>query len=156
MARMPNVRRNRPDGHRGEVQLSLLPEAGAVDIEAASWESELVDRWGHARVVVRLISCWTGEKGWQVGWYVRLDAAGDEWHPSNPKAHLRMANYPWYRLDDLPTSTRFGIAAGEAARAAKIVLAQMLEYADDAAAAEAARVLSDRIEVQARAWLSEA
>ena len=36
MSRMPNVRRHRPDGWRGEVQLSLFlvdPEALACDVE---------------------------------------------------------------------------------------------------------------------------
>lgn len=46
------------------------------------------------------------------------------------------------------------MAAANAGRAVKIVLAQMLEYADDEAAAQAARGISDLVEIQARIWLT--
>lgn len=151
---MPTVYRHRSTGHRGEVQLSLLPETGSkINDHAAEWCGVLLDKWGHPRIVVRLISSWTAKLGWQVGWFIQLDNAVDEWHPSAPNAYKRMANYPWYRLDELPNSARFEIAAGAAARAVKIVLAQMLEYAMDGQASEEAVTISHRIEAQAQTWL---
>lgn len=150
---MPNIQRHRPTKHRGEVQLSLLPETcSKTNDQAAVWSGELLDKWGYPRVEVRLISSWTATQGWQVGWFVKLDGAVDEWHPSAPAAHKRMSNYPWYRLDKLPNSERFEVAAGVAARALKIVLAQMLESAADGQARDEATTLSERIEVQAQAW----
>lgn len=151
---MPNVQRRRPTGHRGEVQLSLLPEtSNKTNDHAAVWIGVLRDKWDYPRVEVRLISSWTAKHGWRVGWFIQLDKAVDEWHPSAPGAYKRMANYPWYRLDELPSADKFEVAAGVAARAVKIVLAQMLEYAGDEYAKDEALAISDRIEAQAQAWL---
>lgn len=154
MARMPNIQRHRPTGHRGEVQLSLLPETSRkANDYAAVWTGVLLDKWSRPRIEVRLISDWTSKHGWRIGWFVQLDNAVDEWHPSMPSAHLRIANYPWYRLDELPNSDHFEVAAGVAARALKIVLAQMLEYVADSQVTEEAAAISERIELQAQAWL---
>ncbi len=152
---MPNVYRSRPTGHRGEVQLSLLPETSSkINDQAAVWRGVLLDKWGHSRIVVRLISSWTAKIGWRVGWFVQLDNAVDEWHPSAPWEYRRMVQYPWYRLDDMPSADRFEVAAGVAARAVKIVLAQMFEYAEDGLSSEEARDISCQIEAQAQAWLT--
>lgn len=134
-------------------QLQLLPEDGGLNDHAARWIGSCVDKWNHPRIEVRLISRWTSEHAWQIGWFVRLDKALDEWHPSVPQAHLSMAHYPWYRLDELPKSTRFEIAAGTAARAVKIVLAQMREFAADDEAVADSMTISDQVESQAQAWL---
>lgn len=151
---MPKASRHSPVGHCHEMQLPLWPEAGgAIDNQAACWMSDLVDKWNCPRVEVRLISKWTSAVGWEVGWFARLDGALDEWHPSAPAAHRRINNFPWYRLDILPSSTQLAVASSVAGRAVKIVLAQMLEYASDVAGANAAREISERIESQARSWL---
>lgn len=151
---MPNVQRHRLTGHRDDVQLSLLPETSREPNDhAAAWIGVLRDKWNHPRVNVRLISSWTAKHGWRIGWFVQLDSAVDEWHPSAPDAYKRIAHYPWYRLDALPNSDHFEVAAGIAARGVKIVLAQMLEYAADGLSKDEVSVISDRIETQAQLWL---
>lgn len=151
---MPNVRRRRPDGHRGEVQLALFPEHPELNNHAACWTGKLRDKWKYPRIEVRLISMWTHKHGWQIGWFARVDQALDEWHPQSPTAYLRTANYPWYRPDSMPSSNRFEMAAGSAARAVKIVLAQMKEYTTDGDNAADLVTVSENIEAQAQAWLT--
>jgi hypothetical protein len=135
--------------------LDLFPEtmAHAPQLEHA-FRGSLVDAWDAARVNVRLIGLWsTDDAGWRVGWFVQLDHAVDEWHPAAEGRHRSMAQYPWYRLGELPRSGRFNVAAALAARAAKIVLEQMTPYAEDEAVVADARTLSEHIDTQARAWL---
>lgn len=133
----------------------LFPETAQTAAPiATSWTGQLADQWGHPRVALRLLSQWQEKTGlWHCGWFVQLDRAVDEWHPAHPHKHAAAASYPWYRLSELPCSRRFGIAAANAARAARIVLEQMQAYAEDAAGAQDARDLSDRVEAQARQWL---
>lgn len=115
---------------------------------------QLVDTWGYPRVTVRLVGLWSAQDaGWRVGWLAQLDRAVDEWHPANESKHLKMPNYPWYRLPELPRSRQFDVAAAAAGRAVKIVLEQMIQYTDDAGAIADARALSETIDAQARAWL---
>lgn len=119
------------------------------------WRSGLLDKWDHPRIEFRLIAKWDDVQGWLCGWLVRLDGALDEWHPSAPNEYKRHASYPWYRLDEMPRSNHFSLAAASAARAARIVLEQMLSYANDAACVEEARAISSQVEEQARAWLTD-
>lgn len=133
----------------------LFPETAGTLAEAAapSWTGAELDRWGHPRVIARLIPEWSERRGWVCGWFAQVDQALDEWHPGAADKHLRLAHYPWYRLDELPNSPRFAIAAGVAARALKIVLEQMASYAEDGDAAQDIRTVQEQIETQARAWL---
>ena len=132
----------------------LFPE---TTVKAApcvtEWRSKLLDKWGHPRIEFRLIGKWDEVQGWVCGWLVRLDGALDEWHPSAPNEYKRHVSYPWYRLDEMPRSDHFSLAAASAARAGKIVLEQMLAYANDGACVEEARAISGQVEEQARAWL---
>jgi hypothetical protein len=98
--------------------LDLFPEtmANAPQLERA-FQGKLFDTWGHARVSVRLIGMWsTADEGWRVGWFVQLDRAVDEWHPAAQDRHKSMAQYPWYRLGELPRSGRFDVAAANSGR----------------------------------------
>lgn len=136
--------------------LDLFPETGLkANACVTEWRSALLDKWGHSRIEFRLISKWDEVQGWVCGWLVRLDGALDEWHPSAPNEYKRHSSYPWYRLDEMPQSGHFNIAAASAARAGKIVLEQMLVYANDAACVEEARSISSQVEKQAMAWLSD-
>jgi hypothetical protein len=133
----------------------LFPETagGALQTRAPEWVGTARNRWGHPRVTARLVPEWDDHQGWKCGWFAQVDQAADEWHPRNPDAHRRLANYPWHRLDELPTSPRFATAAAIAARALKIVLEQMASYAEDGEAAQDIRTVQEQIETQARAWL---
>lgn len=129
--------------------LSNAPHLVGTTGPAPKWESELVDaKWGHPRIVVRLLPRWSTANGWVCGWFANVDNAVDEWMPG---AAVR-PNWPWYRPDTQPQSNRFEYAAASAARAVKIVLEQMIAYAE-LDAAPAVREISERIEVQARTWL---
>lgn len=119
---------------------------------APTWSGSMLDRWGAPLIVTRLVPAWSPAHGWQVGWYAQVDKCVDEWHPNAATKHLQLANYPWYRLDELPSSRSFAIAAGTAARAMKIVIEQMLSYVDQALHDEVHQV-QDAIERQAQAWL---
>lgn len=93
---MPKVSRQHVASLRGEAQMPLWPETnGAVNSHAASWVSDLVDRWESPRVEVRLVSRWTTLAGWEVGWFARVDGAMDEWHPAAPDAYRLVSNFPW-------------------------------------------------------------
>lgn len=126
-----------------------LPKAAPQGVE---WTGTTLNAHGDPRVTLRLIAKWS-EAGWTCGWFVMLDSALDEWHPAAPNEYRRHAHYPWYRLPEMPQSPRFAVAAAVAARAAKIVLHQMTEYALDQAAVADAHALSAQIEQQAQRWL---
>ena len=134
----------------------LFPETagGLAHAVVPSWTGTELDRWGHPRVTARLVPEWSERCGWVCGWFAQVDQAVDEWHPGAPDKHLRLAHYPWHRLDELPNSPRFAIAAGVAARALKIVLEQMVSYTDDPATVTDIRKVQELIETQARAWLT--
>lgn len=140
----------------GMDTLDLFPET--TDRAApcvTEWRSALLDKWGHPRIEFRLISKWDEGSGWVCGWLVRLDGALDEWHPSAPNEYKRHGQYPWYRLDEMPRSGHFSLAAASAARAGKIVLEQMLAYANDEVCVQEARAISSQVEAQAMTWLIE-
>lgn len=120
-----------------------------IDLTPIEYESEeLLDKWGHARVVVRLLPSWDANKGiWTVGWFCFVGTAVDEWVPGMGVA----PNWPWYRTDVQPSSTAYATACGSAARAVKIVIEQMLSYVDPECA-QAARRIEERLEEQARRW----
>lgn len=136
--------------------LDLFPETQpkATPI-TTEWQGKTLDKWGSPRITVRLIATWREPEGiWLCGWFVMLDRALDEWHPGAPDKHKAHASYPWYRTDVLPCSKHFDIAAAQAARGAKIVLAQMLPYAVDAEILADADEVSQTLERQAREWLT--
>ncbi len=132
----------------------LFPEtatnaSGAATVE---WHGKLLDKYAGPRATVRLITSWNQHKGWLVGWFCLLDKSVDEWHPSNPDAHRRHSNYPWYRLDQMPSSASYGVACGSAARAVKIVMEQMKSYCQPDLVPDVTE-LQQQIEQQAMAWL---
>jgi len=135
---------------------TLFPELDAIDKPALhEWSGRSVNKYGSPRVHVRILAIWHQHHGWMAGWFAQVDKALDEWHPSNPNAwRAHPGPYPWYRLDELPRSRQHDIAAGNAARAVKIVLEQMKAYAEDEAATQDTQQLQDDIERQARAWLT--
>lgn len=129
----------------------------ALPIEAIQWRGPSMCKWGHPRVEARLIPVWKSSTGWTVGWLAHAENCLDEWHPSNPNAWRSHACYPWYRLDEIPTSAVHSVACGSAARGLRIVLEQFLmsgymapELHDET------RRISEQIEAQAQAWLTSA
>lgn len=137
----------------------LFPEtldAGVVNAtpQAMRLHSERLDKWGHPVATLELITHWSAEHGWAVGWLVRLDNALDEWHPRAPDAWRRHSRYPWHRPDCMATSDSLAVAAGTALRAAKIVLAQMKTWvAPDFH--QAADLLMDKAEGLAQQLLTD-
>ncbi|WKB50556.1 hypothetical protein [Eleftheria terrae] len=139
---------------RGVEVLELFPETQERQEPVRfKWCGGVKDTWGHPRVEVHLMGLWFCTEGWRVGWMVRLDKALDEWYPGDPHRHAKYRDYPWYRLETMPTSTQLVLASAAAARAAKIVLAQMTAYSVDQAGVDDANRLSMEIEDQARRWL---
>jgi hypothetical protein len=136
------------------MTIDLFPETttAVADVQPVEWHGSMLDKWDSPRATVRLIPVWHQHQGWVVGWFVQMDTAVDEWHPANPTAYRQHANYPWYRLPEMPTSASYGVACGEAARAAKIVMEQMKSYCQPELVPDAAQ-LQARIEQQAMAWL---
>ena len=61
-------------------------------------------------------------------------------------------NWPWYRPASVQ-SNDYRVTCAEAARAARVVLEQMKEYAEDEQGRAAIQEIQDRMEVQARDWL---
>ncbi|MDH0342024.1 hypothetical protein [Chromobacterium haemolyticum] len=131
--------------------LSLFPETTG-EVTGQEWLGVSKDKWGYPQVVVRLLPKWTDAIGWQVGWLIQVGKAVDEWHPNNPRKHEQVGGWPWYRLDELPRSNHYQVAAAQAGRAAKIVLEQMLGYVDAELHPEV-KVVQEQIENQARVWL---
>ena len=133
---------------------ALFPETDgrAAPSETLAWAGTSLCKWGHPRVTARLVPAWTASKGWAVGWFTQVGDCVDEWHPAAPHKHRQHAAYPGCRLDELPSSSHFAVAAGNATRALKIVLEQMLGYADPALHAEV-RELQQQMERQAQDWL---
>ena len=131
----------------------LFPEtATSCAAPSADWTGTTIDKWGHKRVNARLVTRWTAGNGWCIGWFVQVGGCVDEWHPAAPDKHKQHAGHPWYRLDEMPTSTSFAVAAGNASRALKIVIEQMLSWAEPELHAEA-RAMQAAIERQAQDWL---
>ncbi len=126
------------------------PEVDLFAVVGPKWESaNLLCSYGYPRVEARLIIKWNDRTGrWSAGWFCKVDSCVDEWMPeTEPRP-----GWPWYRPTEQPNSAQLELAAGSAARAAKIVLEQFLGYvAPDCHAA--LRAISDRMETQAQAWL---
>lgn len=127
----------------------LFPETLGESAPVLYESADALDKWGYARVVVRLIPKWSEATGlWTVGWFCRVDRAVDEWVPGASIA----ANWPWYRTDHQPTSRHFAIACAIAARAVKIVIEQMLAHVGPDIAGPA-RDIEGLLETQVRCWL---
>lgn len=108
-------------------------------------------QYGWPRVEAKLLPSWDAGVGlWRVGWLCRVDKAVDEWMPDTVPA----PGWPWYRPASQPESQHFAIACAEAARAAKIVLEEQIQYAECDAAVQAVRSVQQQLEVQARRWLN--
>ena len=136
--------------------LDLFPETQGDSSSAhTQWVGDLRDEWGHPVTVLRLIPSWDTRKGWICGWFLQVGTAVDEWHPNCPDAHKTYTNYPWYRLDAMPSSRTLAIAAAVATRAARIVLEQMLPYATSQDHIAEVRATQDAAETRARHWLCE-
>lgn len=136
-----------------------LPELAThtAPVETTQWQGTSVCKWGHPRVVARLIPMWDSSTGWTVGWLAHVEQCLDEWHPSNPDAWRAHAHYPWYRLDEMPKSPLLSIACGSASRALRMVLEQFLASGYvPTELHEETRAVSERIEAQAQAWLTGA
>jgi hypothetical protein len=128
----------------------LFPETlgGAV---VRTFESSLqCEKWGHPLAVVHLRPQWNAIKGeWVVGWFCHVQkASADEWLPGQQTP----AKWPWYRPNSQPSGKDLDVACAVAARAVKIVLSQIKEYAH-ADAANAVTELIERLELEARRWL---
>ncbi|PTT80840.1 hypothetical protein DBR42_18855 [Pelomonas sp. HMWF004] len=123
--------------------------------ELCEWHSSAVDQWGHPLIEARLISMWSERQAWVCGWFARVGQAVDEWYPAFPRKHLEHvgAPWPWYRLDEIPTSGEFGVAAAIAGRALKIVLEQMVPYSPSPEATDELRTIQHAIESRCRGWL---
>lgn len=137
--------------------LELFPEtstSGNTTLLHVEWVGVAQDKYGHPRATVKLLPKWSAEIGWQVGWLVRVDKSLDEWHPNSPNRHLQHGSWPWYRLEELPNSRSYAIAAAMAGRAAKIVLAQMFTFVDPDIHVEVLAI-QEQMERQAMAWLQE-
>ncbi|WP_457425601.1 hypothetical protein [Roseateles sp. P5_E7] len=130
----------------------LFPETAAGKAPAVQWIGPSRCKWEHPRVVARLVPSWSAQDGWRIGWFIQADKCVDEWHPDAPNKHKQHGAYPWYRLDELPNSPRFAMAAGSAARALKIVLEQMVGHVEPEIHDEI-RSLQEQIERQAQDWL---
>lgn len=133
----------------------LFPETettATAPAEAVSWQGPSLCKYGLPLVTVRLLPAWSPSEGWRIGWCAQVGKCVDEWHPAAPNRHREHPSYPWYRLDEMAASDRFAIAAGSAARALKIVLEQMLGYAEPELRAEV-HELQEAIERQAQDWL---
>ena len=131
--------------------LELFPETQQQPVAPVEFHSDhLRDKWGHPRITVRLTSQWSEQTGlWTVGWFCLVDRAVDEWLPGGSVT----PNWPWYRPNEQPTSTRYAIACASAGRAVKIVIEQMLSTVETPEVVTAAQEIQNRIEDQARRWL---
>lgn len=145
------------------MSLDLFPEtlteqsSIALHAETTQWKGISVCKWGHPRIEARLIPAWDAANGWTVGWLAHAENCLDEWHPSNPDAWRAHSGYPWYRMDEMPSSAFHSVACGSAARGLRMVLEQFLMsgYMSPDLHAEA-RDISNQIESQAQAWLTGA
>ncbi len=127
-----------------------MPESGKPP-PRPRWVSTQVDpKYSMPLITVELIPSWSAKDAWVIGWCVMVDkVSADEWMPGTKTRD----GWPWYRPDDQPSGLAFGTAAGVAARAAKIVLAQILTYTADPETLAAGRDVSDAMELRARRWL---
>ena len=131
--------------------LDLFPETlGQIICE--EWLSDAKDKWGHPLVTVRLLPKRGDDGIWCVGWLAHADKALDEGHPNNPDAYKHLSTYPWYRLEELPSSANRSVALAIAGRAVKIVLEQMMPYINPSLHSEVRRI-QETVEAQSRAWL---
>ncbi len=143
-----------------DTTLDLFPETAQPDrghgpVHRMEFAGQARCQYGHPIVRAALIGMWDTRVGWTVGWLVQVGSALDEWHPGNPNAWKARASYPWYRLDTgMPRSSSYAVAAGNAARAAKLVLAKMTEFCPPEAAGDI-EALSDQLETRAREWLCQ-
>lgn len=144
-----------------EIQsLQLFPETvqpgrGARKPTTVEIHGQACDEHGHPLVRANLLGLWDPRDGWTVGWLVQAGQALDEWHPGARDAWRVHRSYPWYRLSTgMPCSSSYALAAGQAARAAALVLAQMREFVPPAAEADF-QAVSDRLEAHAREWLCQ-
>lgn len=129
--------------------MDLFPETlGKAPTPIEYVSPDMLCKWGHPRVTVRLIPSWDEKSGlWYVGWLCMLDKAVDEHLPTK----VTPSGYPWYRPGEFPYSKDLDVAKGIAGRAVKIVMEQMLGYvAPDIV--PAARLVQDTIEKDAQRW----
>ncbi|WP_407364084.1 hypothetical protein HKW97_23730 (plasmid) [Pseudomonas luteola] len=133
-----------------QCNAELFPETLEALVDPVVFEGEHRCKFGHATVVVKLLPSWSSDTGlWTVGWFCLVDRSVDEWMPGQ-RTH---AGWPWYRPAQQPCSRSYDIACAVAARAAKIVLEQMLEFTGSEDVNTSVRQLQDRIEKQAMQWL---
>ncbi|MBC3871765.1 hypothetical protein [Undibacterium oligocarboniphilum] len=129
----------------------LFPETVNGVVPVRRFESTLCDpKWGNPRALAELRPQWNASSGeWVIGWFCFVEkASADEWlHGQNTPQ-----SWPWYRPGSQPNGKELDVALAVAARALKIVLTQIKEYAQPEAA-KAADELIERLETEARKWL---
>lgn len=129
----------------------LFPETLGGTVPTRRFESTLCDqKWGSPLALAELRPYWNMSAGeWVIGWFCFVEkASADEWlHGQQPPN-----NWPWYRPGSQPSGKELDVAFAVAARALKIVLTQIKEYAQPEAA-KAADELIERLETEARKWL---
>jgi hypothetical protein len=138
------------------MDIDLFPEtiqAQPINIEAGQWQGQMLDpKWQQPLIEIRLLPVWS--ELWTVGWFIQCGNCVDEWHPRNPKAWRAHSSYPWHRIDQMPQGLHLATGMANAARAVRLVLAQMITWCPPEMHADITQV-SDAIEAQARQWLHE-
>ncbi len=131
--------------------IDLFPETLGHEVPVRRFESsQKTDKWNSPLAIVELRPKWDAEEGkWIVGWFCFVhQASADEWMHGQKTPET----WPWYRPGSQPSSLELEVALAVAARAIRIVLTQIKEYARPEGAA-AADELIERLENEARRWL---
>lgn len=137
------------------TETDLFPETTNAVTTFMTFEGKALDKFSMPRVSVSLLMSWNPQNYWVCGWLIVMDRSGDEWTPVAPNEYQKHAYYPWYRTPDMPSGRNQKIVAAAALRMAKIVVEQMIHYMHDEVGRLDARTVSERMETQARQWLTE-
>lgn len=131
----------------------LFPETLGGRVAVRQFGSTLKCKYNYPLAVAELRPHWDEQAGyWVVGWFCHVSgASADEWNIGKDTR----ANWPWYRPNSRPSGKDLDVACAIAARALKIVLTQIKEYAQSDAST-AANELIDQLEQSARKWLGAA
>lgn len=129
----------------------LFPETLGESVPVCRFESTLrTQKWNSPLAIAELRPKWNASTGeWLVGWFCFIHkASADEWMHGQQTPN----DWPWYRPGTQPAGKELDVALAVAARALRIVLTQIKEYAQPEAAT-AADELIERLETEARRWL---
>lgn len=129
----------------------LFPETLGGPVLPVRFDSSLLcEKYQTPLAAAEFRPLWDDKNGvWTIGWFCYVcRASADEWIVGKETP----ADWPWYRPASPPTGRDLNVALAVAARAMKIVLAQIKQYGRPKAA-KAADELIDVLELQARRWL---